>query len=97
MSRKQLLFSLSLLMISSPSWAAGFEGWRPGSFLMSVGSTIAFALIGILMAIASVKLFDLATPFSLEKEICEKQNIAAAILTGAFVLGVCIIVALAVI
>lgn len=97
MRKKQFLILLALLVMSSPVWAEGPEGWRPGSFLMSALSTIAYAFIGIGMAIIGFKLFDLFTPFSLEKEICEKQNMAVAILTAAFVLGVCIIVAVAVI
>ena len=59
----------------------------------AVISTLAFGFIGIVIAIAGFKLFDLATPFHLEKEICEKQNLAAGILAGCVVLGICLIVA----
>lgn len=64
-----------------------------GSIGWAVVSTLLFGLIGIALAIAGFKLFDAATPFHLEREICEKQNIAAAILAGAVVLGICIIIA----
>jgi uncharacterized membrane protein YjfL (UPF0719 family) len=42
-------------------------------------------------------LFDLITPFNLEKEMCENKNVAVGVLCGAIVLGVCIIVAAAII
>ena len=48
------------------------------------------------MAIVGFMLFDKLTPGKLDEEILQKQNNAAAILAGAFVLGVCIIVAAAI-
>lgn len=59
----------------------------------AVVSTLLFGVIGIVLAIVGFKLFDLATPLSLEREICEKQNIAAAIVAAAMVLGICLIIA----
>ena len=56
-----------------------------------------FAIAGIGAAIAGYKLFDLCTPGDLHKEILENKNIAAAIVAGAVILGVCIIVAAAMI
>ena len=51
---------------------------------------------GIVLAILGYKVFDLLTPFDLEREMCEKQNMAVAVLCGAMVLGICLIVAAAV-
>ncbi|MBI2804036.1 MAG: DUF350 domain-containing protein [Planctomycetes bacterium] len=59
-------------------------------------ATIVFAAIGIVLAIVGFKLFDKVTPGKLDEEILQKQNMAAAILAGAFILGICIIVAAAV-
>jgi uncharacterized membrane protein YjfL (UPF0719 family) len=55
-----------------------------------------FGLTGIVLAILGFKLFDLLTPGSLQKEIFENKNMAAAVLAAAFILGICIIVAAAV-
>ena len=88
-----------LLLLASAAWAqapAPFGnggGYRPSSLLDAVVSTLVFSVLGIALAIGGFKLFDLVIPFDLEKEICEKNNIAAAILGGAMVLGICIIVA----
>jgi uncharacterized membrane protein YjfL (UPF0719 family) len=68
----------------------------PYSFGMAVLSTLIFGAIGIVLAIFAFKLFDKLTPGKLDEEILQKQNIAAAILAGAFILGVCIIVAAAI-
>ena len=66
----------------------------PSSTLLNaVLSTLLYGFIGIAIAIAGFKLFDLATPFHLENEICEKQNLAAGVLAGCVVLGICLIVA----
>ena len=54
-----------------------------------------FAVIGIVAAILGYKLFDKCTPGDLNKEIVEHRNIAAAIVAAAVILGVCIIIAAA--
>ncbi len=41
------------------------------------------------------KLFDKCTPGDLHKEILENKNVAAAIVAAAVILGVCIIIAAA--
>jgi uncharacterized membrane protein YjfL (UPF0719 family) len=68
----------------------------PATLGMNVLATIIFGVIGIALAILGFKLFDMLTPGKLEEEIVQKQNIAAAILGGAIILGICMIVARAV-
>lgn len=91
--------ALILLSAASSAWAQA-EGrsavWQPSTLLSAIASTLVFGLIGIVMAIVGFKLFDLLSPFNLEREVCEKQNIAVAILCAAMVLGICLIVAAAV-
>jgi putative membrane protein len=65
-------------------------------FGMAVLSTIVFGVIGIVLAIIGFKLFDMLTPGKLEEEIIQKQNVAAAILGAAIILGICLIVSRAV-
>lgn len=62
----------------------------------SLGWSSVFGITGIILAIAGFKLFDLLTPGDLQKEIFENRNLAAAILAGAFIIGICIVVAAAV-
>jgi uncharacterized membrane protein YjfL (UPF0719 family) len=70
-----------------PIWSDPFR------FAMAVLSTIVFGLVGIALAIIGFKLFDMLTPGKLEEEIVQKQNVAAAILGGSIILGICYIVA----
>ena len=56
-----------------------------------------FVAIGVAAAIVGYKLFDKCTPGDLTKEILENKNVAAAIIGAAVILGVCIIVAAAMI
>ena len=51
---------------------------------------------GVLAAIVGFKLFDKCTPGHLSREILEHRNVAAAIVGAAVILGVCIIVAAAI-
>jgi uncharacterized membrane protein YjfL (UPF0719 family) len=72
------------------------SAWQPDSLLMAIVSTMVFGLIGVVLAIVGFKLFDLVTPFNLEQEMCEKQNVAVGVFCAAIVLGICMIVAAAV-
>jgi uncharacterized membrane protein YjfL (UPF0719 family) len=83
-------FAMFLFAQVPPVWE------KPEAFGGAVVSTLVFGGIGIAMAILGFKLFDKLTPGKLDEEILQKQNIAAAILAGAFILGVCIIVAAAI-
>jgi putative membrane protein len=76
----------ALLFAEIPVWAWDTLAW-------SLVMTLMFGGLGIGLAILGFKLFDLLTPGKLEEEIVNKQNIAAAILGGAIVIGICIIVA----
>lgn len=67
--------------------------WYPQTFAESITATAVFGGIGIVLAILGFKIFDWLTPGDLQKEIFEKNNIAAAILGGAFILGLCRIIA----
>jgi uncharacterized membrane protein YjfL (UPF0719 family) len=88
------------LIAFSAVWAAAAgtraEGSSVSLSVSAVISTLLYGLIGIVLAILGFKLFDALIPFNLEQEICEKHNLAVAILCAAMVLGICIIVAAAV-
>jgi len=65
-------------------------------FLHGLPATVVFALAGMVLALLGYRLLDLMTPGCLSKEIFENRNTAAAILGGALMLGICIIIAAAV-
>lgn len=69
--------------------------WHAQTLGQAVGYMILFSAVGIVAAIAGYKLFDKCTPGDLHKEILENRNTAAAIVAGAVILGVCIIIAAA--
>jgi len=61
--------------------------------LQALGQMVIFAVVGIAVAIVGYKLFDRCTPGDMNKEIIENRNVAAAIVAGAVILGVCLIIA----
>lgn len=73
--------------------SAGASMFDFGRMARAVGATIGYSLLGIVMSIIGFKLFDLATPFHLEKEIVQDRNMAVAVVSSAMILGVSIIVA----
>ena len=88
-----------LAAAASPLFAAAEAVPPPVSHARTIGEALlymlVFAVAGIVMAILGYKLFDKFTPGDLHKEIVEKQNVAAAVIAGAVVLGICIIIAAA--
>lgn len=89
-----LLFTALFLPARAAEAGAG-SGWHAQTLGQAIGYMLLFAAIGILAAIAGYKLFDKCTPGDLHKEILENKNIAAAIVAGSVILGVCIIIAAA--
>ena len=71
--------------------------WHARSLGEAVWQTALFALLGVVLAIVGYKLFDLATPGKLHQEILQNKNVAAAIIGGAVIIGVCVLVAAAMI
>ena len=69
--------------------------WHAQSLTGAVLNMIIFAVIGIGIALVGYKVFDKCTPGDLTNEIIENKNVAAAIIGAAVILGVCIIVAAA--
>lgn len=90
-------FVFAGLMALVPAAAAraqsGATQVRPG-LLEEFVSTLVFGLVGIVLAILGFKMFDLVIKADIEKEIFENGNRAAAMLAGAVVIGVCLIVAM---
>lgn len=86
---------LALAATAHAAEATAPAGWHAQTLGQALGYMLLFAAIGILAAIAGYKLFDKCTPGDLHKEILENRNTAAAIVAGSVILGVCIIIAAA--
>jgi putative membrane protein len=92
--------ALTALFASTPFSARAAEaattvGWHAQSLGQAIGYMVLFSAVGIIAAIAGYKLFDKCTPGDLHNEIIQNKNIAAAIVAAAVILGVCIIIAAA--
>lgn len=71
------------------------NGWHAQTLAQAVGYMVLFSAVGIIAAIAGYKLFDKCTPGDLHNEIIQNKNVAASIVAGSVILGVCIIIAAA--
>lgn len=72
-------------------------GWHATSLGQALLSSALFGLCGVVLAVIGYKIFDLCTPGNLHKEIIENRNLAAAIVAAAVILGVCVIIAAAIV
>jgi uncharacterized membrane protein YjfL (UPF0719 family) len=91
--------SLFLATVPAALFGADQTAPSPGWHAQSLGQAVAyvalFAAIGIILAILGYKVFDRCTPGHLHREVIEHRNVAAAIIGGSVILGVCIIIAAA--
>lgn len=87
-----VLFAAPVLLAAEPVESVT---WHAQSLAQAIANMIIFATIGLAAAVIGFKVFDKCTPGNLTKEIIENKNIAAAIVGGAVILGVCIIIAAA--
>lgn len=71
--------------------------WHARTLGQALAYMILFSAVGILAAVAGYKLFDKCTPGDLHREIVENKNVAAAIVGGSVIVGVCLIIAAAMI
>jgi putative membrane protein len=58
--------------------------------------TLVFAIIGVLIFALAFWIIVKATPFSVRKEIEEDHNVAIAIVIGAVILGIALVIAAAI-
>ena len=96
------LTSLALSLLAMPTLALAAESTgalsvRGNSLTEALLSMVVFALVGTITAIGGYRLFDKFTPGDLHKEIIENKNVAVAIIAAAVILGVCLIVAAAIV
>lgn len=61
--------------------------------LEAIGATIAMGLTAIGLSFFAVYMMERLAPFSIQKEIEEDHNVAAAILCGSVIIGVAMVVA----
>jgi uncharacterized membrane protein YjfL (UPF0719 family) len=95
--------SLLLLALATPlivgrtfaADAASGSTWHATSLGEAIVYMLLFAFVGIAVAVIGYKVFDKCTPGDLSREIIENKNVAAAIVAAAVILGVCLIVAAA--
>ncbi len=93
---KKLFFVIPTLFLTTSLLAADATttpSWHAQTMGSAIVNVLIFAAIGIATAIIGFKVFDLCTPGHLEREIIENKNVAAAIVAGAAILGVSIIIA----
>lgn len=65
----------------------------PAKLLAGLLSATVFGILGLVLILFGYKLFDWITPtIKVEEELANKQNIAVAIVVGAVILGVSIVV-----
>lgn len=61
-----------------------------------ITTTVVFVLIGLIVFAVAFLIVVLVTPFSVKKEIEDDQNISLAIIIGAVIIGIAMIISAAI-
>ena len=72
------------------------EAWDWSLLFWHVAQVVVYVILGLGMFGMAYLVIDKATPFSLGKELLEKNNVAVAIVLGAVFLGIALILAAAI-
>ena len=54
--------------------------------------TLIYAFLGIFLLFAGYRVFDWLTPTDLQNDVFKEGNVAVAILTGSFIIGLAIVI-----
>lgn len=76
----------------APTWNLGLD-----ALVHSLLAVCIFSLVGVTVLAISVWVMSRVVPFSMRKEMEEDQNVAIAIVMGAIILGISIIIAASVV
>lgn len=92
------MFTLALVGFANAALAqTGVEGGSIASWsdklLIGIVDSLVYSIMGIIVLVIAFKAKDLLLPGNLAKQLVEEKNVALAIVTGAFLLGVSIIIA----
>jgi len=91
---KKSITTICLIILNFPALAVDTSLSGLGSGIIA---TVLYSFIGIIMATIGFKVVDWLTPGDLAEQVANKGNRALAILAGSMILGICIIIASAVI
>lgn len=70
---------------------------HPSLQLATIMATIIYSLIGVVVMLLGVTLFDKMFNLDLHKELVEDQNLAFGVLLGGLAIGISVIIAAAII
>ncbi len=67
--------------------------WHPENFYQALVSAAAFGLLGLVLTLLGFKCFDWITPqIDVQRELTEHKNVAVAIVVGAVIVAVSLVV-----
>ncbi len=90
---KKLTTLLAPMALVTTASAQPVESWHAKNLGEALGYSTVFGLLGIVLIIIGFKIFDkIITKIDLEEEI-KKGNVAAAILSGAAIIAIGLIIA----
>ena len=92
-SLKRVILTGILVLQAGPVVAADQTPPTHGVTVSGVISTVVYSVLGMVILMAAYKIFDWVTPYRLQKELAEDQNIAIGTLLCGIFIALAIIIA----
>ena len=93
-------FLVSALLVTAASVASAQDAVAAPAFgehfFWGIVGAVVYSILGIVILLVGFKIFDIATPFDLNKEIAEDNNAAAGIAVAGMLIALGVIVAAAI-
>ena len=71
--------------------------FAPALTWSSIVTSVVYGLLGLIMLLIGYYLYEMVTPFSVKEELITHRNVAVGIVVAAFILGMSIVIAAAII
>jgi hypothetical protein len=89
------LVSVASVMAQEPGLPTP-SGGGLGDLLQGIVASLVYSILGIVILILGFKILNWVTPFDLNKEIAEDDNVAVGVLVAGMMIGLGIIIAAAI-
>lgn len=90
-----LLVSLASVAVGQDTVANAGAGWG-NEFIHGILASLIYSILGLIVLMIGFKVLDVVTPFSLNKEIAEDDNVAAGVVVAGLMIGLGVIIAAAI-
>ena len=91
-AKLSLFFALCLIIYTSFAYAQDQADTGMGTLVKPLIGTIIFGVVGLVFLVIGYLVFNLVTPYNINKEIAENKNVSAGIVVAGVLIALALII-----